>query len=518
MADARLRAEERIHVELLDAPRGWGARGERWAVISAVQQIQQNRDHAYRIRDGRLEGRVPAHDHGGWIPKHADVRASLVPRQSFARISATLTFAETNPDRALILRLNRNFQVDRVTQSAADIDWKRAGALLVIPQPDPAKPISIAYQGEVGQKGHDSMGDQHAYLTASWLPTAARMPMTTDVSVRLAAPWMVWSEGQATAPAQTSDSWTFRNDLPISFPKIMAGDYQKVVSEIHKGRTVAAWHFHGKADAARAKRDVELIKRGLDFFEENLTPFPFDRYEVIDAENYYGIESYSHTLLAPNITTRFSTHELAHTWFGGIAPCRYLQDTWNEGVTQYVDSVLLHQNADRTLERGLRSVTTPVALSEMDLAWSNGNASYMRGAYVMRMLEREIGMDAVWKGLRLLLNDRVGRDTTWSDLRQYFERASGRKLDWFWSQWITNGRFPTVGLVRTEMRGTERWALIEQTGTVSPFRLRLTLDANGDRTEVMMDKRQQWFRAGGGEDELVEIDPFGSALVSIISG
>ena len=63
------------------------------------------------------------------------------------------------------------------------------------------------------------------------------------------------------------------------------------------------------------------IARACEFFEKNLGPFPFPSYEVFDADTYYGIESYSYTLLNRTVTTRFVTHELGHTWFGGIAPC-----------------------------------------------------------------------------------------------------------------------------------------------------------------------------------------------------
>ena len=176
------------------------------------------------------------------------------------------------------------------------------------------------------------------------------------------------------------------------------------------------------------------------------------------------------------MTTRFIPHEIGHTYFGGIAPSAYVRDTWNEGLTQYIDSIVYQNNADRSLEEGLRTINLDVPLTKMPVAHEHGNASYMRGAYVMRMLEDEIGRDAVLAGLRLLLKDRVGQDTTWPDLQIYFERSSGQKLDWFWRQWVLNSKFPTLSVFDAEpIQVEKKWrtrVTVNQSGTAEPYRLR----------------------------------------------
>ena len=294
----------------------------------------------------------------------------------------------------------------------------------------------------------------------------------------------------------------YQCDIPISFPKILAGKYTLAEEVIKDGRAYRSWQIE-PVNKQRAQKDVRIMMDAMAFFEKNLTPFPFDRYEVFDADSYYGIESYSHTLLRRNVTTRFVAHELGHTWFGGIAPSAYTKDTWNEGMTQYIDSVAFSGNRDRTLQNGLRTISTKKPLAKL-LGWEAGNASYMRGAYVLNMLAEEIGQDNVFKGMRLLLQDRVGKETLWPDLREYFEQASSEELKWFWDQWVTGADFPQFEITAVQrLKGGGYNVAIKQTGSVKPLRAKVAVvwDRAGGvgpfKEVVTLTQRQQTFAFSG---------------------
>jgi hypothetical protein len=271
--------------------------------------------------------------------------------------------------------------------------------------------------------------------------------------------------GSASGSQQTCH---FQCDLPISFPKIVAGDYKLQAERVLNGETFRVFQLE-PVNKSLAATDLDHMIQAATFYQSVLGPLPFKGYECYDAERYYGIESYSHTLLQRNVT-HFISHEMGHSYFGGLAPCTYVHDTWNEGVTQYIDSVAMLHNADRTLEMGLATVGLPVPLSQMAIAWGNNSATYYRGAYVMKMLEAEIGKVNVLNGLALIVHDRIGKDTRWADLRHYFEQAAAEPLDWFWAQWVDGATFPKLTL-----RPTPGGAEIEQFGTRQPFRLRFSV-------------------------------------------
>ena len=248
------------------------------------------------------------------------------------------------------------------------------------------------------------------------------------------------------------------------------------------GRLYRSYQF-APVDRKRAEGDVRAAADAIRFFEARFGAFPFPGYDVLDGDDYYGIESYSYTLLAPKITPWATTHEIGHTYFGGLAPCPYVRDSWNEGVTQYVDSVLFKGDADGTLRGALRQTDLHVPLTRMAIPYAESGTTYYRGAYAMAMLAHEIGEAKVVAGLRAMVADRRGRDTVWADLRPYFEATSARPLDWFWRQWIEGSEWPTLTLgtasTLSARTGFRTRVVVSQRGTPKPMRLRFVVRLSG---------------------------------------
>src|SRR6185503_2640073 len=142
--------------------------------------------------------------------------------------------------------------------------------------------------------------------------------------------------------------------------------------------------------------------------------------------DFYGVECYSFTVLTPRITSWATSHEAGHTYFGGMVPNTYIKSIWNEGLTQYIDSAGFKNNSDRSLDYGYQSRKVKVSLADPFLAHGpNGNIGYMRGAYVFKMLENELGMDMMNQCLRRLILDRQGKSTEWSDIEKSFSTTAG---------------------------------------------------------------------------------------------
>ena len=477
---------------MIPAPPGWEDTAPYWAVFHTRQDIQEDHDPVFpvlRTSNGfRFGKEMP--EWAGIETRIANVKADvrLQPENSRVWVKSMVTLDGKKTTRAPIMRLQDLYHVKGAIQAEdtivkpAEGEVVRAGSLLIPWTKSPSKTMTFEYDGMVDSPNEDKITANRVYLTAWWLPTTGRLPYTTSVRVTGPADWIIKSEGKEVDAAGSGASSgppmqtkAFQCDVPISFPKIIGGAYKMVSEAKRDGKTYRAYQLE-PVNKTLGDAEVKSIGDAIAFYERALGPFPFDHYYSFDAVGYYGIESYSHTLLAKGMTTRFIPHEIGHTYFGGIAPSAYVRDTWNEGLTQYIDSIVYQNNADRSLEEGLRTINLDVPLTKMPVAHEHGNASYMRGAYVMRMLEDEIGRDAVLAGLRLLLKDRVGQDTTWPDLQIYFERSSGQKLDWFWRQWVLNSKFPTLSVFDAEpIQVEKKWrtrVTVNQSGTAEPYRLR----------------------------------------------
>ncbi len=400
------------------------------------------------------------------------------------------------------------------------------GLLAVMPNENP---LPLAYSAHIGSGAkysddRDQVTADHAYITSFWIPSLGRLPFKSVVSITAPVSWTVRSEGvqQASPPSIRGYHTTvYRCDIPIAYPKVCAGKYVLALEGNQNGHTLRSYQF-APVDMKRATDDVGWMKKAMAFYEANLGPFPFKSYECFDGKEYYGIESYSYTILAPSITTWAVSHEMGHTYFGGVVPCAYVKDSWNEGLTQYVDDVLLHHNPE-VEQNALGSLNIAVPLTEMPVAWEYGGATYFRGAYAMEMLDAEIGHDKVLAGLRAMIKDRVGEETNWPDLRQYFEKSSGQDLKWFWDQWISAKVFPHVSIVsaksRREGKGFMTRVTVKQSGTDKPYKLRFAVRIGGasvSEIKEVMTEGEQVFEVGSDfTPQRASINQSPTALVSV---
>jgi hypothetical protein len=454
-----------LRVKVFPAPPGWESETGYWATIHTFHQIQQDRDVVYPLVFSgsrfKLGSEIPEYATTG----HARIEttwtdARLLPEKGRVEVATRLRMTTVAPGRALLFRLNDGYAVQdaRLGETEAQVveaedrsiprpttgQVLRAGGLVIPWTADPVPSLWLRYGGSPPQRRPDKVAAHVAYVTAWWVPSLGRLPHRSYVRVTGPRDWVLRSEGPridpelpefgpmpAASPEEKVEA--FDSLIPISFPKVIGGRYHLAAELEEGGKTFRAYHLD-PVQPDRAQRDVELMARAVRWLEEAIGPWPYEGYECYDADTYYGIESYSHTLLRRDVTTRFMTHEMVHTYFGGLVPSAYVKDTWNEGVTQYVDSVLFGGNADRTLQNGLRTLNIRVPLDRMGIAWEHGSASYYRGAYVLRMLESEIGLTAMLEALQALVRERRGEETLWVDLLPYFEKTGDTKLGWFWSQ------------------------------------------------------------------------------------
>lgn len=545
-----------LKVAVFPTPKGWEETGKYWATFHAWQELEQDHDPVFQVVETpqglELGSEIPEWDCGGRVDS-AETKVQIYPEKGDVQIDAYLRYVDAKPGRSLLFRLNDNYSfdsrtmpnqtkvlnsgismavttLDEKTVASAAPDSFRIGGLLVVNPSSSNGAAKYSYWSHLGggvsySSEKDQVAPDKAYITSNWIPSLGRLPFKSSVEVTAPSDWVLTSEGAIAKPPTTMQNGYstryFRCDFPISYPKVCGGKYILALEGKQNGHILRSYQF-APIDKERAINDVAWMKKAVAFYETELGPFPFKEYDCFDGSDYYGIESYSYTILAPSITTWAVSHEMGHTYFGGLAPCAYVKDTWNEGVTQYVDSVLMHQSPEVTrMALAQVGVTTP--LTEMAIPWENDNATYFRGGYAMQMLDAEIGHDKVMAALRSIIKERVGKETNWPDLRQYFEKASGQDLKWFWDQWISNGVFPHVTITsavsRREGKGFMTKLTVKQTGTENPFRLRLNFKVNGaavvDRQEVM-ESGEQTFEIGSDfEPKKVSIDPASSALISV---
>ena len=543
------RALRAVKVSAFPAPKGLEKFGDYWVIFHKYQGIQAGHDRIHpmvRTGDGLALGpEIPEDIAIPYEISHRDFKVTLKPAVPNAEFVVTSELKRTSGSGSVLFRMNDAFAIKSATYNDEPIktfvnskltdialssdktELIRAGGALVLSNPGAGGKLELTYDVQFDIPGADETTDKSILFTSAWYPHIGRGPSTSTATVTGPKDWLLLTVGDITSESISGETKTvsFKNPVAIAFFHLIAGPYKLAAETKDRGRKFRAWHLNDSG-GARARGDVESAKESVALFEDRYGKYPYNHYDIVDTPDFYGIECYSFTLLSPSISSWATSHEVGHTWFGGMVPNTYIKSIWNESITQYIDSVVLKKNSDRSLNNGYASRTMPVALADSFLPHGPyGNVGYYRGAYVLKMLESQIGEAAMNRCLNTLVAQRTGKKTEWSDIAAVFNQAAGTDLGWFFEQWVYGKQFPALSITRAFAEPDPRGGFvttidITQSGTPKPFRNKVAVvltGRSGERVHVvdLNQALQTYYLESADRPTRLTLDPFGYTLASV---
>jgi aminopeptidase N len=473
------------------------------AVFHAWHTCESDGDHIHRIEqtpDGwRLGAEIPETETGGYRVRDHDLHVTLDIAKQSASIHDQVKI-EVAPDPTLpvcLLRLSEDFHVTGLKAGGAIRPFVQVGgviALLPTITPTHTFTIEMAYEGRVSHQGSDYILPREATLDSYWYPHIARLPAKTTVTAIAPPGWTAIAQGEKTQErrdAEGATTVTYRNEIPNSFFTLDVGRYT-ITRRTVNGRVLSALLL--TPDEARARRSLDLLEASLAYFDRNFAPFPYTHYEVVETKGPFGgaLEAYSFATFQSGTLPGTVTHELAHTWWGGLVPCAYTRSMWNESFAEYSSGLFgrMNRQAGALLEaesappRGKRpdfgAAFDAFTLEEAGDT-SDGRQSsvgYGKGGLVMRVLEEEIGQPAMLRCLQSFVKDHPrGEAAEWPDFARVVNKVTGQDYDWFFAQWMRRKGLPHVRLENVRS-GREGNGFVVQGDIVQdgePYRLHLPL-------------------------------------------
>lgn len=520
-----LRGKDRLinwKVDMFPAPRGYGKAGDWWMIFHKFQLVEELCDRVHPVINGadqpKLGSEIPENVAVPFRIESHDFDVKLNPEEKSGSFVDTFKVKRIAPDdKALWMRLNTIYQVLGAEMNgqaiplltyegdsfppAPDSDYWlcRAGGALWLESRKPLPQemtLKIEYQGTVWQLPNDRIGTQYALLCSYWYPHIGRLPAKTRTRLQVPPHWIAIGQGELLKEEKTEQFYrsSWQNDVPVCFFSIVAGPYQVTAETRSKRNNRLIRMYQLQPDLERAKQAVEKTARGMDFFEERFGDFPYTHYDLVDTPQFEfsGLEAYSFTFLDPAITLWACTHELAHTYWGGIIPNTYIRSIWNESMTQYSDSVLFLENEDGSLQQGFASAfsrTVPIGSANVPRDPIMAMVGYYRGAYVLRMLEHELGTGMMIRTMRAFAEKRRGQASEWEDYERIVNETTGKDYRWFFNQWIYSADIPELQILSASQRPSSKGGFLiemrlKQSGTPKPYRLRFQVELTaGAKTE-----------------------------------
>lgn len=534
----------RLSVSAMPVPVGYEKTGSHWVIFHKYQQLEQHHDVVVPIiRTGeglKLGKEIPEDIATDCTIESLNLDVQILPKDQTAKFRTIAKIRRSGDKQSVLMRMNDVFRITKAEYNGKEIQvqWGKdpkdftineetpklmqCGGVVVLVKPENQGDLLLEYLAKINIPRLDHITDNSFLFTSYWYPHIGRQPMLTRTTITGPEDWLLMGNGNKISESKTGISKTivYEMPFPISWIHVVGGNYTLAAETSDRGRTYRAWH-RTRINPERGKRDVEMAKDSVAFFEDRFGKFPFNGYDIIDTE-FYGVECYSFTVLSPQITSWATSHEIGHTYFGGIVPSTYIHSTWNESVTQYVDSVLFKNNSDQTLQNGWNLRSRPAPLSSIYWAHGpDGHVSYFRGAYTMKMLEHEIGSQKMIECLKTLCEKQKGKVTDWNDLQKVFSENTKTDLGWFFEQWVYNAKFPRLQLISVTTsaanQGFRTIVTLRQENTTKPFKLKfeivLETSSGMEKTPVAMSQERHVFEVfSKARPTQVSINCFGWSL------
>ncbi|NUO72217.1 MAG: M1 family metallopeptidase [Frateuria sp.] len=458
-------------------------------------------------------------DSGGTMPAeqarlnfdHAELHFTVDPARRHLDGEATLRFTAREATDVLLLDLDRNLPIRRIAIDGKPVDksaWSNPDGRLRIRLPKPlakggSVSTTIAYGGEphVAKRAPWDGGFvwSHTDDGQPWVasavegegcdlfwpcidqPTGEPDLVDTYVTVprALAAPGNgVLLDIEDHGATRT---WHWRIKQPDTYAiSINVGPFKELKGNYASryGNTIPMELWYLPAHEAGAKALFAEFPRMLDFFEQEIGPYPFgdEKMGVVETP-HLGMEH--QTLNAygngyPKSEYGFDwllQHEFAHEWFGNQVTNRNWDDMWlHEGFGTYMQPLYgqylvgdMAYFAMLHTERLSVSNRSPIVSGQRrteeqvyDGKTGPGLDIYYKGSLVLHTLRGLIGDDAFFESVRRLVYGRPDPKPgnfkpRYASTREYIDivnQVTGKNLQWFFDVYLYDAALPKLETTR----------------------------------------------------------------------
>ena len=438
---------------------------------------------------------------------HAELHFAVDPAAQSIDASATLSFTAKSATDTLLLDLDRNLPISAIElggQPLAAGAWSNPDGRLRIRLPAPLVAggkvrVTIRYGGKphVAKKAPWDGGFvwSHTADGQPWVASAVEgegcdlfwpcidhpqgEPDLVDTYVTVPKTLAAPGNGVLVGITDEGDRHTYhwRAKHPDTYAiSINVGPFDELKGDYKSryGNTIPMQFWYLRGQEAQAKELFASFPRMLDFFEQEIGPYPFGdekmgvvetphlgmEHQTINAYgNQYRKNGYGYDSLLQ--------HEFAHEWFGNQLTNADWDDMWlHESFGTYMQplySQYLNGDMDyfswlhnlRLLLRNHHPIVSGSSKTEeqvYDETAGPGQDIYNKGALMLHTLRQLIGDQAFFDSIRRLVYGRPDprpgnfspRYASTNDYVAIVDQVSGRDLRWFFDVYLRDAALPRL--------------------------------------------------------------------------
>lgn len=438
---------------------------------------------------------------------HAELHWSIDPTAQSINGNATLTFSAKSATDVVLLDLDRNLPISRIAIDgkplAADA-WSNPDGRLRIHLPTPlaagdSVKVNVRYGGKPHVAKHapwdggfvwSHTGDGQPWIASAvegegcdlfWpcidQPQGEPDLVDTYVTVpkTLAAPGNGVLIGITDEGAQRTWHWRIKHPDTYAIT-INVGPFDELKGDYASryGNTILMQFWYLRGHEKQARELFASFPRMLDFFEQEIGPYPFgdEKMGVVETP-HLGMEHQTLNAYGNGYRKdgygfdRLLQHEFAHEWFGNQMTNADWDDMWlHEAFGTYMQplySQYLNGDMDyfswlhdlRLMVRNQRPMVSGGSKTEEQVYAPNagpGQDIYNKGALILHSLRELIGDKNFFNSIRLLVYGRPDpkpgnfspRYANTDDYVAIVDKVTGRDMKWFFDVYLRDAKLPRL--------------------------------------------------------------------------
>ncbi len=317
-------------------------------------------------------------------------------------------------------------------------------------------------------------GDNWPNRAHCWFACNDHPSDKATVSFEVKAPWkyQVIANGTLTEKRRLSSDenlWVYKTDyeLPTKVMVIGVAEFSMVTYGPMNSQAipVSAWVY--PQSEKEGLYDMELAVSILNWFENKISSYPFDKLANVQSTTRYGgMENASCIFYDENSITGKRTmesliaHEIAHQWFGNSASEKDWSHLWlSEGFATFLTNVYIQEtkgekaffdqldkDAKRVIGFNKKFPLPVVDTISSDLNFLLNANAYQKGAWVLQMLRSQIGDSLFWLSVKTYYTTYKYSNASTDDFVRIVEEVCNCPMTWFFDQWLKQSGYPIISV------------------------------------------------------------------------
>ena len=351
-------------------------------------------------------------------------------------------------------------------------------------------------------------GDNWPNRGHHWLPLVDHPSDKAIVEFIVSAPdhYGVVSIGKKVSEKKDAGRVTshWLTSVPLSTKLMVIGVSPFAVEEMQSqsGIPVSTWVYPQNQE--EGFYDYSIATKSLDFFEDYIAPFPYQKLANVQSKTVYGgmenascIFYHERTVTGKQDHEILFAHEIAHQWFGDAVSELNWHHIWlSEGFATYLTDIYIEQKHGRDAfvasmqnEKGqvlrfARRRLAPIIDTSLSVSVRLlNNNSYEKAGWVLHMLRHDMGNEHFQECVQTFYEKFKFGNALTEDFLEVVETVTGKNYEPFFRQWFYQAGHPVLS-AQWKKRGKKIVLTIRQHQEQHLFEFPIDIELRNDQGEV----------------------------------